>query len=161
MNAFACAIKMEEEARQYYEELIEATAVPELKGLFSMLAAAEQEHHAALVALQADIPLKEFHFTDLKEAACLFKPLLERRDTMDSLPADPDAYRQIVNEEENGIRIYEELAAQQHDQRVREALLLIADQERKHLSIVENIYAFVESPRTFLAWGEFSNLAEY
>jgi len=34
----------------------------------------------------------------------------------------------------------------------------IAKEERKHLSIVKNIYSFVESPKYFLASGEFSNL---
>ena len=43
----------------------------------------------------------------------------------------------------------------------RELLLMIAHEERKHLSIVENIYTFVESPKSYLAWGEFSNLKEY
>jgi hypothetical protein len=38
---------------------------------------------------------------------------------------------------------------------------MIADDERKHLDIVKNIYTFVESPKNFLAWGEFSNLKEY
>jgi len=38
---------------------------------------------------------------------------------------------------------------------------MIADEERKHLNIVENIYSIVESAKTCLAWGEFSNLKEY
>jgi hypothetical protein len=38
---------------------------------------------------------------------------------------------------------------------------MIAEEERKQLNIVENIYSFVESPKTYLAWGEFSNLKEY
>ncbi len=37
---------------------------------------------------------------------------------------------------------------------------MLAEDEKEHLSIVENIYEFVEKPRTFLAWGEFSNLKE-
>jgi hypothetical protein len=37
----------------------------------------------------------------------------------------------------------------------------IAEEEKKHLNIIENIYSFVESPRTYLAWGEFSNLEAY
>jgi hypothetical protein len=37
----------------------------------------------------------------------------------------------------------------------------IAEEERHHLEVMENIYDFVESPRTYLAWGEFSNLREY
>jgi rubrerythrin len=36
----------------------------------------------------------------------------------------------------------------------------IAEEERRHLNIMENIFDFVESPKTFLAWGEFSNLNE-
>ena len=34
-------------------------------------------------------------------------------------------------------------------------------EERNHLEIVDNIYDFVEAPRSYLAWGEFSNLREY
>jgi rubrerythrin len=37
---------------------------------------------------------------------------------------------------------------------------MLAAEERRHLNMVENIYDFVEAPRSFLAWGEFSNLRE-
>jgi rubrerythrin len=74
---------------------------------------------------------------------------------------DPDSYRHAVLEEEKGVRFYEELAAQAKDEGTRGIILMIADEERKHLNIVENIYSFVESPKTYLAWGEFSNLKEY
>lgn len=161
MNIFDCAIKMEEEARMLYEELAAATAVPELKNLFTILAAAEQEHHDALVKMKGGIDPQKARFEALQEAACIFKPLLAKRDLMAELKEDPDAYQHVVKEEEKGIRFYEELAAQAKDEGTREILLMIADEERKHLSIVENIYSFVESPRTFLAWGEFSNLKEY
>ena len=161
MNVFDCAIKMEEEARTYYEKLATATAVPELKNLFSMLAAAEQEHHDALVEMKGSLDPQKAQFKALQEAACLFKPLLAKRDLMAELKEDPDAYKHVVKEEEMGVKLYEELAAQAKDEGVRKVLLMIADEERKHLSIVENIYSFVESPKTYLAWGEFSNLKEY
>lgn len=161
MNIFDCAIKMEEEARKYYEKLAEATAVPELKNLFTMLAAAEQEHHDALVGIKGSVDSQKAEFKALKEAACLFKPLLAKRDLMAELKEDPDAYKQVIKEEEEGVKFYEDLAAQAKDEGVRKILLMIADEERKHLSIVENIYSFVESPKNFLAWGEFSNLKEY
>lgn len=161
MNIFDCALKMEEEARQYYEKLAEASAIPELKQLFTMLAAAEQEHHDALMEIKANSPLKKTGFTALNEAACLFKPLMSKRDLMADLQEDPDAYRHIVQEEEKGIRLYEELAAQSQNEATGKILLAIAAEERKHLNIVENIYSFVESPKNFLAWGEFSNLKDY
>jgi len=161
MNIFDCAIKMEEEARINYEKLAAATPVSELKNLFTMLAAAEQEHHDALVEMKGSIDPQKAQFMDLQEAACIFQPLLAKRDLMAELREDPDAYKHVVKEEEKGVKFYEEQAAQAKDEGTREILLMIADEERKHLSIVENIYAFVESPKTYLAWGEFSNLKEY
>ncbi|ACM22125.1 ferritin-like domain protein [Geotalea daltonii FRC-32] len=161
MNIFDCAIKMEEEARINYEKLAAATPVSELKNLFTLLAAAEQEHHDALVEMKGSIDPQKAQFMDLQEAACIFQPLLAKRDLMAELREDPDAYKHVVKEEEKGVKFYEEQAAQAKDEGTREILLMIADEERKHLSIVENIYAFVESPKTYLAWGEFSNLKEY
>jgi len=161
MNVFDCAIKMEEEARTYYESLAAATVDPELKNLFTMLGAAEKEHHDALVQLKVSADPEKFQFKALDQAACLFRPLLAKRELKAELKENPDAYRLVVAQEEQGVKLYEELAAQTKDPGARKVLLKIADQERKHLSIVENIYAFVESPKTFLVSGEFSNLKEY
>lgn len=161
MNIFDCAIKKEEEARQYYEKLAAATAVPELKNLFTLLAAAEQEHHDALVAMKASTAVDKASFKALQEAACLFKPLLAQGDLLAELKEDPDAYTHVVKEEEAGIKFYEELAAQAQDAASRDVLLTIAAEERRHLSIMENIYSFVEAPKNYLAWGEFGNLKEY
>jgi len=161
MNIFDCAIKMEKEARMYYEKLAAATDVLELKNLFTMLAAAEQEHHDVLVEMKGSIDPEKAHFMALQEAECLFRPLMAKRGLMAELKEDPDAYKHVVKAEEEGVRFYLELAAQAKDEGTREILLMIADEERKHLNIVENIYSFVESPKTYLAWGEFSNLKEY
>ncbi len=111
--------------------------------------------------MKGSIDPQKAQFMDLQEAACIFQPLLAKRDLMAELREDPDAYKHVVKEEEKGVKFYEEQAAQAKDEGTREMLLMIADEERKHLSIVENIYAFVESPKTYLAWGEFSNLKEY
>lgn len=161
MNIFDCAIKMEEDARSYYERLAAGAVVPELKNLFTMLAAAEQEHHDALVAMKTKIAPRTARFEALQEAACLFKPLMAKGDLLAELKEDPDAYLHVIKGEEEGIKLYEDLAARAENEETREALLMIAAEERKHLSIVENIYSFVEAPKNFLAWGEFSNLNEY
>ncbi len=161
MNIFDCAIKMEEEAKGYYEKLAAATSAPELKNLFSLLAEAEQEHHDALVKMKASIDPRKLGLRALQEAACAFSPLLAKRDLLAMLRDDPDGYEHVVEEEEKSVKFYEELAAKAKDRETRTALLSIADEERKHLSVIENIYAFVESPKTYLAWGEFSNLQEF
>ncbi len=57
----------------------------------------------------------------------------------------------MIKAEEDSIRFYEESAGKENNKNVRKLLLKIADEEKEHLSIVENIYEFVEAPRTFLA----------
>jgi rubrerythrin len=161
MNVFDCAIKMEKEARLYYEALAANADQQDLKNLFTMLAAAEQEHHDALVQLQGSVEPHKAEFAALDQAACLFKPLLAQREVMAQLRETPDGYQMVVAQEEKGVELYQELAAQAKDEGVRQVLLKIAEEERRHLSIVENIYSFVESPRSYLASGEFSNLQEY
>jgi rubrerythrin len=161
MNVFDCAIKMEEEAKLYYEALATSAADPELKNLFTMLAQAELEHREALVQMQGSIDPQKTQFTALDQAACLFKPLLAKREQLAQLKETPDAYQLVVAQEQKGVELYQELAAQTKDEGARQILLKIAEEERRHLSIVENIYSFVESPKTFLAWGEFSNLKDY
>src|SRR5512136_2691928 len=104
MNIFDCAIKMEEDAKEYYENLAKVSTVPELKDLFSMLAAAEDEHRDALVVMKERSDPQKIRFDALDEAACIFRPLLERRELIAELKDDPDAYRHAVRKEEEGVR---------------------------------------------------------
>ncbi len=126
-----------------------------------ILAAAELEHHDTLVKMKLSIEPHKARFKALQETACVFKPLLAKRGLMAELKDDLDAYKHVVKQGEESIMFYEQLAAQVKDESIREILLMISKEERKHLNIVENIYSFVESPKNFLAWGEFSNLEEY
>lgn len=161
MNIFDCAIRMEEDASAFYKRLADASTIPEIKNLLSILADAEQEHRDALVKMKQNLEPQKAEFSVLENASCVFRPLLGKRDLMEGLEDDPDGYRQIVRREEEDVRFYEELATKADNEDSRRLLLRIADEERRHLSIVENIYSFVESPKTYLAWGEFSNLKEY
>lgn len=161
MNVFDCAIKMEEEARMYYETLASAAATKELKNLFTTLAHAEKEHHDALVEMKEGTNTGKFPFRSMQDAVCLFKPLLAKRTLIAELKKSPDAYQLVVAQEQKGIDFYAALALKTDDEGHRQILNEIAEEERRHLNIVENIYSFVESPKSFLAWGEFSNLKEY
>lgn len=161
MNLIDCAIKMEEEAGMHYRRLAESADNEELKNLFTLLAETEQEHHAALMKLKAGMGSPETEPEGLRETPCLLQPVLARRELLAELKKAPDAYQMVVGQEQKGIDFYEKLAAEATDGRTREILLEIAAQARRHLSIVENLYFFVESPKNFLASGEFSNLKEY
>ncbi|MBJ6725224.1 ferritin-like domain-containing protein [Geomesophilobacter sediminis] len=162
MEAFDCAIRMERDTKAFYESLAAMSTTPDMKNLFTLLAQAEQEHHDALVQLKRHIaPQEQTECGDLDPAACVFKPLLAKRDLVALLKKDPGAYRLVIAKEEKGVELYTELAARTRDASARVLLLRIAAEASKHLSITQNIYSFVDTPKTFLASGEFSNLKEY
>jgi rubrerythrin len=153
MNIIECALKMESDAKAHYEKLAEEAPVSELKVLFGMLAKAEQEHYETLKRMKEEVDPSKAEFRALDEAACAFKPLLGKRDLMAELKDDSDGYLHVVKEEEESVRFYEDLAAKAENEETRQLLMLLADQEKRHLNMVENIYAFVENPRTYLEWG--------
>ena len=161
MNVFDCAIKIEEEAKAYYEGLEAESDQPEMKHLFSMLAASEEEHRKSLIRLKSSIVPAKARLEGLDGTACSYRPFLTQRELLEEEAGnDPGLYRFTVREEEQEIKFYEELASIARDEVTRNSLLMLAEEERQHLNRIENIYAFVEAPKNYLAWAEFSNLQE-
>jgi len=157
MNIVECAIKMEEEAKSHYEKLAEAASADDLKRLFALLAASEEEHLAALKKLRRGLAPVKGDFSRFSEGVCVFRPLIDTNNLQKELEGDPDGYRHVVQEEEESIKLYEQLAAETEDKQMRSVITRLADEERKHLKVVENIYSFLEAPKTYLEWGEFSS----
>jgi rubrerythrin len=161
MNVFDFALKMEEDGRAYYQKLAAETSVPEFKTIFAMLADAEQEHHDAIEAMKKGVPAEQVDSKVLAKVKNVFQNLLERKKTLTSLKGDPDGFKHAIRIAEEGIKLYEEMAGKETKPVAVKVLLMLAEEERKHLEIMENIYDFVEAPHTYLAWGEFSNLKDY
>jgi rubrerythrin len=159
MNILECTIKMKQETRAHYERLSEAVTEKELKHLFSLLAAAEDEHIEKLGALKANMnKIGELAFNTFDESVCVFSPHIDPRHLAETLRNDPDAYRHVVQEEEETIEFFDQLKNQAENEQMKSVCQVLADKEREHLTMLENIYFFVEEPRTYLEWGEFSNL---
>jgi rubrerythrin len=161
MNVFDFALKMEEDGKAFYEKLAAETKVHELKMIFSMLASAEEEHHEALDVMKKNIPPGKADSKVLENARNIFQGLLERKDAIDMLKNDPDGYRHVIKTAVAGIKLYEEMAGKESNPDAVKILRMLAEDEKKHLEIMENIYDFAEAPKSFLAWGEFSNLKEF
>ena len=158
MDVFDCAIKIEEGVKQYYERLGAESSLPEMRHLFALLAASEDELKDNLMRLKGSLAQELSQIESLDGATCSFRPVLTECELLEETQDDPDLYQFSMREEEQEIRFYEELAEKTGDPATRNCLLMLAEEERRHLNVVEHIYDFVEAPRSFLAWGEFSNL---
>jgi rubrerythrin len=159
MNIFDCAIKIEEETIEYYEGLMAESRDPQMKSLFSLVAASMAQHRDNLLKLKAMSQQQQVDL-QLDGAVCSFKPLLSQRELLEAAKNDPDLYQFAVREEESEIRLYEKLASLTGDSATGTALMMLAEEERRELDTVESIYAYVEEPMTYLESAEFSNRKE-
>lgn len=160
MNVFDFALQMEAEGKAFYEKLAAQAPAKELRTIFTLLAASEQEHYEHLQALKNGTDPAKAQSMMLEGVREHFRDLLDAVNPEAALKGDADGYRHAIKAEEKSIELYEEMAGKEPNIAAANLLQQLADEEKRHLSIMENIYEFVEAPKTYLAWGEFSNLRE-
>lgn len=161
MNVFDFALQMEEDGKRYYEKLAAEASHTGLKRIFAMLADVEREHHDVFQTLKSGASAARADSRVLDRAKNIFQEMMAEKGALKTIKTDLDAYRHALKLEAESVRLYEEMAAKEKNEEVRELLQKIAEEEKHHYNIVENIHDFVAAPETYLAWGEFSNLREF
>lgn len=159
MNIVECTVKMKKETQAHYERLSEVVSNDELRRLFSLFAAAEGEHVERLIVLENN--LKSMHARNMEglaESVCVHSPHLDFVHVAEALKNDADGCRYAEQEEKETIEFFDALSNQAENEELKRVCHLLADKEREHLKMLEEIYFFVEEPKTYLEWGEFSNL---
>ena len=160
MNIFDFAMKMEQDGKAYYEVLAADTPVAALKTIFTNLAADEQKHYDAIQAMKKGTEWKMADTTVLEDTKNLFSGLMGDKNIVGSLTKSLDGYQHARKIEADSVRFYEEAAGKADNPEAAKLLLKIANEEKKHYNIMDNLCDFVLAPQNFLAWGEFSNLKE-
>jgi rubrerythrin len=162
MDVFAFAMKMEQDGKTYYLKLAAGTAISGLKTIFTMLAEDEQKHYDSILSMKdCSVANDIADSTALEKAQNVLAQLIADKNTITTMAEDLDGYIHAMKIEADSVRFYESAAEKEKDEKAKRLLLQIAEEEKKHYNIVENIYEFVLKPKYFLAWGEFSNLKEF
>jgi len=160
MDIFDFAMKMELDGKAFYEKLAGETGDGGLKTIFASLAADEQKHYDTIQAIKTG---GKWTMTDsrvLEAAKNLFEKLAGDKHIGGGLRKSLDGYQYARKIEADSVRFYEEAASKEGNPETAQILLRIAEEEKKHFNIMDNLYDFALAPEYFLAWGEFSNLKE-
>lgn len=160
MNIFDFALKMEMDGKAYYEKLAAETAISGLKSIFTSLAADEQKHYEIIMAIKSGTNLKMADSTVLETAKNLFEEIRADKHIVGSLKKSLEGYQHARKIEADSVRFYEDAAKKEDTPETVQLLIRIANEEKKHFNILDNLYDYVLAPQNFLAWGEFSNLKE-
>jgi rubrerythrin len=162
MNVFDFAMQMETDAETFYRKLAGKSPVAGIKKIFTDLADDENRHYQIFRnlknALKGEVPQESSVLDDAKN---IFSDLLEKKADVGVMQDNLEGYRYAMKLEADGVRFYEDAARREEDAELKELLLRLAEEERRHFNIVENVYRYVNAPNEYLAWAEFSNLDEF
>ncbi|KAA0892063.1 ferritin family protein [Oryzomonas rubra] len=161
MDAIEFMARFEEDGLRFFEALGAESADAERKELFDLLADNQKRHLGTLESLKVNVHGIETDTTLVNRAEQVingFRRTLNHHDLLKEFKQDADAFDHIVKAEEEIIGLLDGMAKAEAEENTRELLVLLAEEEKQHLCRMENIYEFIEAPRSYLEWGEFSNL---
>jgi rubrerythrin len=160
MDIFEYALKMELDGKAYYEKLANETGDTGLKAIFTTLAADEQKHYETIQAIKTGTVWIMKDSAVLDSAKNLFEILKTDKAVAGSMKKSLDGYEHARKVEADSVRFYEDAAKKETNDSAKQLLLRIAEEEKQHYNILDNLYDFTLAPQNFLAWGEFSNIKE-
>ncbi len=158
MNVFDFAMKMELDGKAFYERMSSESSNRGLKTIFSMLAADEQKHYDTIAAMKAGGDVTMADTTILEQAKNVFEEIRGENILAGSMRKEQDGCQYAMKIEADSVRLYEDMAKKETNPEIVGLLQKVANEEKKHYNIVENLYDFILRPEYFLEWREFSNL---
>lgn len=160
MDIFEYAMDLEEEGRKYYLELADQAPHQGMKRIFERLAEDEQKHYNVIKEMEKEHPPVE-ETEVLRESKNIFTEMKEEGDYPDFDQSHADLYRKALKIEEKSRDFYLEKSGEVEDAGQKEIFQKLAEEEKKHYFLLDNLIEFVTRPDTWLEDAEFFHLDEY
>lgn len=160
MDVFSFALEKEMAAEKLYRQLAESTESEGLNNIFTRLADMERHHIAVVAAMRdrADVKL------DTESLDSVRSMLNRLADEKDYLPEDPkqqkEVYEKVRQMEKESIDLYLQQARENDDEAIRNTFLQLAEQEKMHYILIDNILEFVTKPDIWCENAEFSHIMD-
>ncbi len=160
MNIFEYAMQMEKDGEGYYRQLAQQNANKGMRTILTMLADEEVKHYNAVEKMQTEQPpITETKI--LTDAKNVFVQIKESGESFDFDIEQTELYKRAQDIEKKSRDFYSEKANEVEEKYQKEVFLRLADEEKKHYFLLENIVEFVSRPETWLENAEFYHLEEY
>lgn len=163
MNVFEFAMKMEEDGRDYYESRAKASANPALKKIWQQLAQDEIKHYEIFRRFRdGEVPRAAEMASQgtqiLEGTKTLFEEYAAKEDLSSFGGDELAAWEKAKEMEIETENFYREKSGEEKDQKIASSFNLLADEEKKHVHLIEHVLEFLRAPRQWLDDAEWSNL---
>jgi len=162
MNIYQYALKLEKESEAYYKELMTKTDDAGLRFILKMLADEEAKHFGIVEQMMKTDNYSKFAETNiLTNAKNIFMKIKGKKLVFNFDLAQADFYRKAQEFEEKSYNYYLEMSDKMEDETKKNLLLKLAEEEKKHMFLLENLVEFVSRPESWIENAEFNHLDEY
>ena len=162
MDFFDIAMSIEKEGEDFYNTLAESCPENEgLKSIFKMLASDEKKHYAIFHKMKENNP-PDFQNTDIFENANdIFSSFRKQFDKVSCNTSQLGLYQKALELEKKSYDFYLEKLDEFTDTVHMGIIRKVANEEKKHMLLLENIIELIERPENWLENAEFFHLEEY
>ena len=160
MDIYKYALQMEVDGRHFYINLAEKTNNKGLKNILTMMADSEAKHYNVILDMQKNDKTEFSADTEvLTNVKNIFVKMKEEKD-IDVDISQAEFYKKALKTETESQKFYLERADEEQDPHRKEIFLNLAEEERKHCVLLENIIGFVSQPADWLENPEWYHLDE-
>jgi len=161
MNIFEFAMDKEKYSELYYRDLAQRSTNSGLRNILTMLADEEAKHYRKVEQMKSGAPEAAADTPVLGNAKKIFEKMRKTAEKFDFGMGEADLYRKAAKIEEESKRFYSQKAQEATDPVQKEILQKLAQEEDKHLLLVDNLREFVSRPETYLEDAEFNHFDDY
>jgi len=166
MDILDFAMQMELDGRKFYLAGADQTQEEHLKEIYLKLAEEEHRHYNVFKRLkEGDIEAAEGAMKSQDETILLTKNLFKEmaEKGLKGLPgeSEKEIWTEAREVEEKSVKMYSEEAEKQSDPAKKELLTRLADEERTHIYLIENILTFLKDPSGFQKTQDYKNFMSW
>jgi rubrerythrin len=166
-NILEFAMKMEMDGKRFYEQGAEKTDDERMKKILHTLAEEEQRHFDVFRKLRDKNDLAEAskalgpRLTTSPAIKNVFQELVENG--METLPGDDlkNMWTEAIRIEEDSEKLYREQAGRETDEKRQALLNRIADEEKSHIYLIDNMIHYLADPQGFALSQQFAQFKSW
>lgn len=161
MDVFKFAIEKEKFSEDYYRQLSKKTSNKGLSNILTMLAQEERKHFNLIRQMQQQAPQTKTDTDVLGNARQIFEKMRQSAESFSFDITELELYEKACDIEKESRRFYLEKSNEVTDTSQKEIFKRLADEEQKHLALVQSICDFVAKPQWFLENAEMYHFDDY
>jgi len=160
MDIYKYAMQMEIDGRHFYLDLAKKTNNKGLKNILTMMADSEAKHYNVLLHMKRNDKTQFSTDTEiLTKVKNVFIKMREEKE-FDVDVSQIELYKEALKVEADSQKFYLERADEENDSHKKKIFLKLAEEEKNHCVLLENLIGFVSQPANWLENPEWYHLDE-